>query len=501
MSCNSLVVRGLFVSSLVALSCSSQPKVTPGTEPGGGHSGTGAGGATGGNGGGPGIVLPDAGKVDVGGGGNPDSAYSGGVTRPCVGLECAQTSCVMGACTGAPCAAGQKTTLRGKVYDPAGKVPLYNVVVYVPNAALDPIATGPSCDRCDSPVSGKPIATALTDTKGEFVLENVPVGQAVPLVLQIGKWRRQVAIPQVAACTENRADDANLYRLPRNQAEGHLPKIALATGARDRLECLLRKIGVDDAEFTPEAGAGRVNFFAGRGGSPRFAPTVQAGAAFSPATTFWSSPEAYTKYDMVILSCEGNQYPIDKSVAARQALQNYANAGGRVFASHWHNIWLEGGPAPWPQVATFVREDDPGNGFNGTVDATFPKAEALADWLVNVAASTVRGQLPIDEAKHTVSTVNPALATRWIHNPTTTPPSVQYFTFNTPLNVAAGMQCGRLVFTDLHVSAGDTGGVPWPTGCVTTDLSPQEKALEFMLFDLSSCIQPETEVPRPPIVP
>ena len=70
--------------------------------------------------------------------------------------------------------------MSGTIRDPAGKVPLYNVIVYVPNAALDPIPEGASCDRCSAQLSGKPIATALTDANGRFALENVPVGAEPP---------------------------------------------------------------------------------------------------------------------------------------------------------------------------------------------------------------------------------------------------------------------------------------------------------------------------------
>ncbi len=117
---------------------------------------------------------------------------------------------------------------------------------------------------------------------------------------------------------------------------------------------------------------------------------------------------------------------------------------------------------------------------------------ALSEWLVNVGASTMPGQLTIEGAKHTVDTVN-ASAQRWLYN--TSAMSTQYFSFATPVG---GSACGKVVFSDLHVSSG-TGGAnndssaptkPYPTGCVTTDLSPQEKALEFMLFDLSSCVIP-----------
>ena len=49
-------------------------------------------------------------------------------------------------------------------------------------------------------------------------------------------------------------------------------------------------------------------------------------------------------------------------------------------------------------------------------------------------------------------------------------------------------------------STGAMGGVigVCPTDCVARDLSPQEKALEFMLFDLSACIVPNNVAPKPP---
>jgi hypothetical protein len=312
-------------------------------------------------------------------------------------------------------------------------------------------------------------------------------------------------LPDVKACADNRVDDRQLLRLPRNQREGNIPKIALATGGWDKLECLLRKIGVEDGEFTPESGGGRINLFRGQGagGKPStgaYAPSLNGGASFSDAPGWWNTPNSFNKYDMVVLSCEGLQFERDKTQGARERLVEYANAGGRVFASHWHNVWLEKGPSPWRQVASF-RGDlaDLPSPFVSDIDTSFPKGAALADWLVNVQASSTKGQLSIVDGQHTVTGVNATTSRRWIHSaqvPSQPATAVQYFTFNAPVGSPANQECGRVVFTDIHVSALDMAGPPFPTGCVTQDLSPQEKALEFMLFDLSSCVQPDDQAPR-----
>ena len=195
---------------------------------------------------------------------------------------------------------------------------------------------------------------------------------------------------------------------------------------------------------------------------------------------------------------EGVEKSTNKSAAATKALMDYANAGGRVFASHWHNWWFEKGPDPMPTVATFNHRSDPASPLTATIDTTFPKGEALADWLVNVGGSTTKGQLSINAAKRTVQSVNMPAAQRWIYN--TAQASVQYFTANTPVGAPVEMLCGRAVFSDIHVTAADNFVPgPFPTECgAVADLSPQEKALEFMLFDLSSCIQDDTKPPQIP---
>ena len=150
-----------------------------------------------------------------------------------------------------------------------------------------------------------------------------------------------------------------------------------------------------------------------------------------------------------------------------------------------------------------------------TVNQTFPKGMALAQWLAGpiVAASPTPGQITVSRPRSTRSrrlTRRPPSGSTCRNNPAVNMRSSQYLSFNTPVGTPEAMQCGKAVFTDIHIktiASAAPGGddsdpsKPFPMGCKTNNMSPQAKALEFLFFDLSSCLQPDTSIPVPPLVP
>jgi hypothetical protein len=478
----------LSFAALLGIACSVMDPTTLGQTASEAPGGTSAGGNAGMGGSQAGTATGGAILV----GGTTGSGGTGGV--------CDTLLCRIDPCTGQP-----KTSISGVVYDPAGKVPLYNVVVYVPNRALGDIPTGATCETCSSPFSGQPIAVGLSGPDGRFVVNDAPSGDDVPLVVQVGKWRRQIIVPRVEACTDNVTNPSDT-RLPRNRGEGHIPKIAIATGASDALECLMRKIGISDSEFGPGDASGRVHLYAGHG-----APSTMAdGTALADANDLWNDAERLNGYDIMLLSCEGDDNLFEDGIRTTEQIENvrgFADLGGRIFGSHWHHGWINPEYLEYPQTVRFASSahgfEPPELPITVLVDTSFPKGDAFATWLENVEASATRASIAVKGAEHSVDTVVPGAAQRWIYGSDPERDGaemLQYFSFNTPIG---GEECGRMVFSDLHVSAGpdtDTGKEPFPNGCRTTDLSPQEKALEFMLFDLSSCVQPDTMRPEPPPV-
>ena len=252
----------------------------------------------------------------------------------------------------ADCPGGGTTSITGTVYDPAGKNPLYNVAVYVPASPLQPlpagVPTGADACSCSALFQSQAITSTATAIDGTFTLTGVPAGKNVPLVLQVGKWRRALSV-NVASCKANPQPDKSLTlpsTVPAGDTDDNMPDIAVSTGVADTLECLMMRIGLPASELVAGAStAGHVHIFAGGEpggtgdhtiGRPQLPGFAGAPTSF---TDLWATQAQLMAYDVTLLACEGGE----TYAANPPALEAYLNAGGRVFASHYQYAWF-GGP-------------------------------------------------------------------------------------------------------------------------------------------------------------
>ena len=509
--------------------------------------GSGAGGT---DGGGQGLggyqVLPDGAVVITGGDGG------GGIPIKCEAGTGA-------ACNDQNCGGNTSTVITGRVLDPAGKNPLWNVTVFVrdPSVAMPDLSTEKLQCGCGALYPPDVLGYAQTDANGNYSISAAPYGTGVSLVVQIGKWRKEYDNFTITRCATNKVPDLTL---PKDSSEGSLPDIAISTGGADSLECLPLRMGVSASEYVAgTATGGHIHIFHGYDGANTATPAPDSYQGL------WDSTADLEKHDIVLLSCEGHETTGGGSAAQagggaamsnayQQSLLDYANAGGRVFASHYHYAWFKqpaGAATPVAfaaaNVATWQGSNgaseaiDDGHTFKADIDTTlvaggaFPEGAFMQSWLANVGAST-NNLLPIQYARINVAALAQPPAVEWIHldssvtkndvmtqGTTFVQNATQYFSIDTPINATGENVCGRVVYSDLHVSGGPGAGVGTypadyppmgrgggggqmmggvvPSGCASHDLSPQEKALEFMLFDLSSCLVPiGSSAPPPPTV-
>lgn len=496
---------------------------------------------------------------------------SGITLQPADGSACTGLACQIVSCDG-----GLKTTITGTVTDPAGARPINSAFVYVPNAPLQPFPPGVQNDPCGGggTLSGSPIVVTQTAVDGTFTLQNVPAGANIPLVIQVGRWRRRVTIPNVPACATTNANTAlgftgncaqpvtggcahslctssttltancdgaqncvqkvcahdsyccntawdwdcvnevsaycqplqcpacpaappanyGALHLPQDKTQGDIPQIALVTGGCDMFECLLKRIGVNTTEFTNNLGSGRVHMYQGLGGYP-----LEGG--MNTMGTLFASQAQVNKYDMVLLPCDcGREYGAGSyggvsAVTSKNELVSYANVGGRFFTSHWGRNWIElnsGGGVPFPNVANWTNGCG-GGSITANIDTGFAKGLTFANWM-NLPTVGAGNPFTVNpERKDVASVIAPT--ERWVYASTAGCglPEVVNMAFNTPLG--AMQKNGRVAFSDTHVSAQDgfvvNGSVQFPTICNPNNtMTAQEKALEYMFFDLGACNTP-----------
>lgn len=389
-------------------------------------------------------------------------------------------------------ASAQTTTISGTVYDPrttASALPLPGVLVYVTTGTVAPLSSGVQCLTASTPSGVASYTNTAVD--GAFTLADVPVNTAYTLVIQAGKWRRQFSETVVTAPLTGLA-----LHMPADHTQGDIPFIAIATGSADALECVFHQMGIADTEFTDDNGTtgGRIHLY--KGGK---SPGADINASTPSETALMGTPtdsSLLNSYDMVMFPCQASAYV--QSTTELTNLLNYANAGGRVFATHFSFDRLD--PASpydsqFPPVANWSPSQayptpDPGV---ATVNTGFTDGATLAQWLQNAGASfsNTFGQVQISTLRHDFNgVIAPTQPWLTLNNIATGNPVMQ-FTFNTPVGAAAANQCGRVLYNEYHVFNGTSVGAKYPAECPSSAvMTPQAEMLEYALFDLSTFVTP-----------
>jgi hypothetical protein len=396
-------------------------------------------------------------------------------------------------------ARAQNTTISGTVYDPRtqanGGLPLSGVLVYATTVAPAPLTPGVQCltSTSSAPSGAGIVSYTNTAVDGTFTLMNVPENATYTVVIWAGKWRRQFQeTVATAALTGIELD------MPSNHTQGDIPLIAIATGAIDGLECVLRDMGIADTEFTDDNGTtgGRIHLYLGSGD-----PGAEISATTPSQTILMGTATDSTllnSYDMVMFPCQS--IPDGQATTAGAAnLLSYANAGGRVFATHYSYAWLDPGPAYGSQF-TNVADWDVNQSYGGWADPEtalinqgFSDGATLAQWLLNSGASTTLGQVQLSSLRHDLDGViapTQSWATLQSQNLSENN-AIMQLTFNTPVGAAAANQCGRVLYNEYHVHNGSISGAKFPAECTGSGkMTAQEEMLEYALFDLSSFVTP-----------
>jgi len=425
------------------------------------------------------------------------------------------------------------TAVTGKVYDPSGpagnNLPLAGISVFQPSGALVTFPDGVACESCAS-LDSPAIARAVTDATGSFTLTNVSPGTNVPIVVQSGRWRRRIVLPSVPACATT-TPAAGTFRMPQSRTDGFggvadIPRTALVTSDNEALECLLLKMGISASEFGPYSAtaAHRIRMFRNNGmntsgGLPAAVPGVF---------------NALNEHGQVIFDCDGagvfSASPLWSNTTAAQkaALQTYTSNGGKVFMDHLPGqLFLTTGPAPFSGVSSWNTALYQQTGFTipargKVLTGTGPQNQFL-QWLSNVGAMTDYGSPLIrsDVPRRHSLTPNASQTTTWIKGETNNDwagnPNGNYtlsFSFEmgkvgtTPtVNANCGVPngFGRVMFNGMHVSQSRSAypaNGTFPTNCsLGFGLTPEEKALEYQLFQLTACQLGGATPPPPPPPP
>jgi hypothetical protein len=416
-------------------------------------------------------------------GGDPDLAMGGGEGPDLVtGGNCTGLHCQI-----ADCPAGSDTIVTGRLFAPNGRDPVPGAQIYVPDQGLAEFPNSVSCDLCND-VDGA-AASTRTAWDGTFTLPRVPAGASIPIVFQLGRFRR-VKYMEVDPCIQQSPPaDPNVQgvRLPHRDAEGDagdsIPKIAVGTGDYDQIECVLSRMGIE-----------KFDLYSDRlpGDPPPTIGTLDA---------LLRDGNKLNGYNILVVNCTENEFQATVSdPAVKKNLNDFVSKGGRLYITDWAYDVIEQVPEFAPYVCFEPQSIGPimcGGGpqtptgadsTDAYSNSALVKDDDMAQWLT---------QFPnvIDNTRHVqvqysfviVNSVADAMiypTKTWVEGPANqygVRPMTVTFDYN---------MCGRVHYSTYNTepNAVVPDNIRFPN--CKPGFSPQERLLEYLVFEIATCIGP-----------
>ena len=341
----------------------------------------------------------------------------------------------------------------GKVLTPAGDIPIAGALVYLSQKKPDPIPTGNFCDACVA--LEKTVPQTLTKFDGSFELTANRLGKQF-VVIQKGQFRRVVEIEVKAGDVAMNKSDTILPTRSNTSTGDTIPSILVMDTSYDDIEETLVRLGVATVEKADQA---------------------QRLAIMKDATRL-------AKYQIIFLPCgtcatrggssfQENDDALDAT--AQKNLKEWVQKGGKLYVTDFAYSFIN---ETWKDYVTFA----PNRGcdtdsYDAPANIQDPGLKEWLDGQNNKTFEFENAWLKIDRVNE-VTVPDGAGGTKKVV------PKVWASGFdagrNRPMTVSFEDSCGRVLYSAYHTegAAGRTGN----------QLLPQEKALMYVLFEVSTCL-------------